>query len=117
MRRIPLTVFLAALTALAAKPAAAIYMTAGELTQGCMAERPKDISNCLGYIAGVIDYHVMLQSLGTAPTIDFCLPDNVSIEDAAVVVMTYLRAAPHNSAFIAAPAIPMALNATFPCKE
>ena len=96
-------------------PAAAIYMTGKELSQGCMADGEQDIGYCLGYVAGVIDYHVMLQSLGTAPTIDFCLPDTLPVQEAAVVVLTYLGKSPQNGSFIAAPAVAMALHDSFPC--
>jgi hypothetical protein len=81
-----------------------------------MADAKSNISFCLGYIAGVIDYHVMLQSLGTAPTIDFCLPPNLTVQQAAVVVLAYLQKSPQNGAFIAAPAVTMALHESYPCR-
>lgn len=109
----PLLLFLTLLSA--PRPAAAIFMTAHELNQGCMADAQKDVNYCLGYIAGVIDYHVMMQSLGTAPTIDFCLPDDLSVQQAAVAVLSYLTKSPQNGAFIAAPAVTLALHESFPC--
>jgi hypothetical protein len=96
-------------------PAEAIYMTAKELDQSCMADDDRNTWYCLGYIAGVIDYHVMMQSLGTAPTIDFCLPASVSVQQAAVTVLSYLKRTPQNGDFIAASTIPLALHDSFPC--
>jgi hypothetical protein len=93
----------------------AVYLTSRELTEECLATADKDTFYCLGYIAGVIDYHVMLQSLGTAPTIDFCLPPGLPVDQAAVTVLSYLRKYPQNSDFIAGPTIALALHAKFPC--
>ena len=97
------------------RPAEAIFMTGKDLNRSCMSDTQKDLYDCMGYIAGVIDYHMMLQSLGTAPTIDFCLPENISIEQATVVVLKYLRSAPQNGDFIAAPVVTLALHDSFPC--
>ena len=64
-----------ALALATARPAAAQYMTGGDLSKSCDAGSPSgEIYRCLGYIAGVIDYHVVMQSLGTNPSTDFCLP-------------------------------------------
>jgi hypothetical protein len=115
MPRLFILLFAALLLSASPRPAQALFMTAKELNDGCMAEAKNDISYCLGYIAGVIDYHVMLQSLGTAPTIDFCLPANVTVQQAAVIVLSYLQKAPQNGAFIAAPTVAMALHESFPC--
>lgn len=90
-------------------------MTARDLNRACLSDAPQDISYCLGYIAGVIDYHVMLQSLGTAPTTDFCLPAALPVEDAAVAILSFLRKAPQHGEFIAGPAIVMALHEKYPC--
>lgn len=96
--------------------AAAMYRTSADLARVCLSERSQDIYACTNYIAGVIDYHVLMQSLGTTPTIDFCLPDSVSMQQAAVIVMAYMQGAPQNDDFIAATVVPMALHKTFPCK-
>ncbi|MBI1215582.1 MAG: hypothetical protein GC185_07175 [Alphaproteobacteria bacterium] len=99
------------------RPAQAQYVATAELERDCLSKNKEDIAACVNYVAGVIDYHVMLQSLGTAPTISFCLPANLTKEQAAVVVMAYLRTRPQHDAFIAAAAIPLALNKTFPCRD
>lgn len=92
-----------------------MYVSSAELASTCQSERSQDIYACMNYIAGVIDYHVLMQSLGTAPTIDFCLPESINMQKAAVIVMAYMRAAPQNDDFIAAAAVPMAMNKAFPC--
>jgi hypothetical protein len=100
---------------LAPRPAAAQFVTTGDLERSCLSKKREDIAACLNYIAGVIDYHTLTQSFGTAPTIDFCLPPELSIQDASLVVMVYLRSHPQHEAFIASAAVPLALNEAFPC--
>lgn len=102
-------------TGLWCPPAEAAYVTGADLEKNCRSDNPVEIFSCLNYIAGVIDYQVILQSLGTAPTLDFCLPEDLPIERAAVAVMAYLDASPENASFIAAPAVSMALHRFYPC--
>lgn len=97
------------------RPAWATYVTADDLNAACQGDTPKDIFTCTGYIAGVIDYHVLMQSLGTAPTTDFCLPEDLSLDAAAFAVMQYLKKSPPDNAFIAAPMVTMALHEVYPC--
>lgn len=97
------------------RTAAAMYVSSADLARECLGEKPEQISACLNYIAGVIDYHLVLQSLGTAPTTDFCLPENLRVEDAAFAVLSYMKGAPQNDAFIAAPTVVLALNSVYPC--
>jgi hypothetical protein len=107
--------FCAILTLASARPAAAGYVSAAELQRACLSDKKAAMSACVHYVAGVIDYHFLMQSLGTTPTIDFCLPANLSIEKAAVKVMQYLRSSPQQDGFIAAASIPLALNHAYPC--
>lgn len=101
---------------LAARPAAAAYLTGADLYAACNSKESKDVLTCMGYVAGVIDYHVMMQSMGSEPTAtDFCLPADLSMEKAAVRVMLYLKRNPQNGSFIAAPAVLMALSQSYPC--
>ena len=88
------------------------------LAESCAAgSNPAAINRCVGYVAGVIDYHVVMQSLGTNPTTDFCLPKELQVEEAAVSVIAYIKAHPHQAGFIAAPAVALALNALYPCRK
>ena len=71
---------------------------------------------CQSYISGVVDYHRILQSMKLAPKIDICVPTKTPISDVHRVVLAYLRKHKENDAFIAAPAVTMALFRTYPCK-
>jgi len=95
--------------------ARAAYVTGNDLVTSCMGESPQEIFSCFNYVAGVIDYHTMMQSLGTVPVIDFCLPKSLPIDQAALAVLTYLKKSPQHASFIAAPAVIMALQKTYPC--
>lgn len=72
---------------------------------------------CQSYIAGLIDYHSLLRSLGTAPNVDICVPNTTKLKDLQDVVYVYLKENPHHDAFIAAPAVTLALFEYFPCKK
>lgn len=98
--------------------AAAQFMTHADLSQSCAVNSPAEqINRCLGYIAGVIDYHVVMQSLGTNPSTDFCLPQDLVLEQAAIEVLAYLAQKPEQGGFIAAPAVALALNRVYPCSK
>lgn len=98
--------------------AAAQFMTGHELSQHCAdGTQPAQVNRCLGYIAGVIDYHVVMQSLGTIPSTDFCLPADLLLEQAAIEVMAYLNRKTEQGGFIAAPAVALALNQVYPCVQ
>lgn len=71
---------------------------------------------CQSYIAGLIDYHNLLRSLGTSPSVDLCVPNTVKLNDLQDIVWKYLEQNAHHDAFIAAPAVSLALFAVFPCK-
>ena len=97
------------------RQAAAQYVTGADLLALCTSDEPRKIYSCMNYVAGVIDYHIVMQSLGTGPTTDFCLPTNLRLEAATVTVMSYLKKSPMHQAFIAAPAVIMALTERYPC--
>lgn len=102
-------------TGLCSRPASAAYVTGGELALICQSGKTEDIFACMNYIAGVIDYQLTMQSLGTEPTIDFCLPEDLELPKAAATVVVYLKRSPEHHAFIAAPAVSMALHEAYPC--
>ena len=72
---------------------------------------------CQSYISGVIDYHNLLKTLGTAPSVDICLSNTAKLSDLQDVVWSYLDKNAQHDAFAAAPAITLALAQVFPCKE
>ena len=72
---------------------------------------------CQSYISGIIDYHNLLRSLGTAPSIDFCVPNTAEKARLQDVVWRYLKVNDHHGPFIAAPAVTLALFESYPCEK
>ncbi len=72
---------------------------------------------CQSYIAGIIDYHKSLKSLGTAPSIDFCVPNTTKLNDLQDIVWTYLNGNQQHDDFNAAPAVTLALYQVFSCSD
>ena len=72
---------------------------------------------CQSYIAGVLDYHNVLQSLDLAPKIDICVPSTASLRDLQLIVLKYLRSHGEHDAFVAAPAVTMAIYQVYPCRR
>jgi hypothetical protein len=72
---------------------------------------------CQAYIAGVIDYHKLMKTLGTAPTIDFCVPNTEPMARLQLIVWKYLVENGQHSQFVAAPAVTLALYEYYPCIE
>lgn len=71
---------------------------------------------CQAYIAGVLDYHNLIRSLGTAPSVDFCVPENVDLAKLQKKVTTYIKANKEShDKFIAAPGVALALYHYYPC--
>ena len=71
---------------------------------------------CQSYISGVVDYHKLMQTLGTAPTIDFCVPNTEPMTRLQLIVWKYLAENGQHSDFVAAPAVTLALYEYYPCK-
>lgn len=73
---------------------------------------------CQAYIAGVLDYHNLMRSLGTAPGVDYCVPQKTSMEELQKVVYVYIyKNRKQHGAFTAAPAVALALYNAYPCKK
>jgi hypothetical protein len=72
---------------------------------------------CQSYIAGVVDYHKLMKTLGTAPTIDFCVPNTEPMSRLQAIVRKYLADNGQHSEFVAAPAVTLALYEYYPCIE
>lgn len=94
-----------------------MYMATGDLNRLCASDSRDDLYGCMHYIAGVIDYHTLMQSLGTAPTIGYCLPETLTMQQAAFAVIAYVRKMPQHADFIAASVVPLALNKLYPCRS
>ena len=73
---------------------------------------------CQAYIAGILDYHNLQRSLGTAPTVDYCVPDEVNLKTLQSQVYSYVyRNQKQHNVFTAAPAVALALYSFYPCKK
>ncbi len=71
---------------------------------------------CQAYIAGVLDYHNLIRSLGTSPSVEFCVPEGVSMNELQGLVYNYLyQNKAEHSKFIASPVVALALLSSFPC--
>lgn len=72
---------------------------------------------CQAYIAGILDYHALIKSMGTAPGIDFCVPENMPMNQVHDRVQSYvMRNRQQHNSFIAAPGVALGLYNAFPCK-
>ena len=72
---------------------------------------------CQAYIAGILDYHALIKSMGTAPGIDFCVPENTTMNEVHNRVQSYvLKNRKQHHSFIAAPGVALGLHNAFPCK-
>ncbi len=72
---------------------------------------------CQSYIACVLDYHTIIRALGTAPSVDFCVPQDKTLNDLQDDVFEYLL---HNKnehgGFIASPGVALGLFDKYPCE-
>lgn len=96
--------------------AQAAFVTGGDLLRLCRTDTVEAIESCQGYVAGVVDYHNLIRSLGTAPSVDFCIPEDMTIAEVTNVVLDHFVQYPEHDNFIAAPAVAMALFLNFPCR-
>ncbi|PZO88287.1 MAG: hypothetical protein DI626_02105 [Micavibrio aeruginosavorus] len=71
---------------------------------------------CQAYIAGVVDYHKLLKSLGVQPLIDFCIPNTEPMVRLQSIVWLYLHKNKQHMEFMASPTVTMALYDYYPCE-
>ncbi len=73
---------------------------------------------CQAYIAGVMDYHGLIRSLGTAPSVDFCVPEDMSMHEIQKNVVNCIHENHHEQGpFIASPGVALALFQAYPCDK
>ncbi len=73
---------------------------------------------CQAYIAGVLDYHNLIRSMGSSPSVEFCVPEGVGMNELQSSVYNYLyQNKAEHSKFIASPVVALALFSSFPCKN
>ncbi len=73
---------------------------------------------CQAYISGVIDYHNMLRAMNLTSDMNFCIPEDMSLNELQIRILAYLykRAKLHRK-FTAAPGVAMALFSLYPCSR
>lgn len=73
---------------------------------------------CQSYISGLVDYNNLVRSLGTAPSVDFCVPETTTLKELQAIVAAYMfRNKAQHGSFTAAPAVALALYSVYPCKK
>lgn len=111
------------LAVLVPHPAAAARFSGAYMIKICgVDDKGREISPgahaaCQSYISGVIDYHNMLRGMKIAPDINICVPENISLNQLHLVVLQYLEKNPQHDAFVAAPAVLMAIFQKYPCRK
>ena len=70
---------------------------------------------CQAYIAGIVDYHKLMRSLGTQPLMDICVPSTAPMKRLQNIVWVYLAKNPQHGEFMASPSVTMALYEYYPC--
>lgn len=75
-------------------------------------------SACQSYIAGVIDYHNTLRAMDLTSNMNFCIPEDVTLNELQIRVLSYMykRVKMHRN-FVAAPGVAMALFSSYPCNK
>ena len=76
---------------------------------------PGGFTACQAYISGVLDYHNVLASMKLAPRVDICIPKDVKMWDLHKTVLIFLMKNNTHDAFVASPAVTMALHEKYPC--
>ncbi|MFP4098355.1 MAG: Rap1a/Tai family immunity protein [Alphaproteobacteria bacterium] len=71
---------------------------------------------CQAYISGIVDYHNMLRAMRVVSDMDFCVPNDVGLNELQIRVLAYIykRVKLHRK-FVAAPGVTMALMSLYPC--
>ena len=119
---------LAASLLLWATPATAQNFTGTDMLRSCpYAIAPPPNSNvatfmegarCLGYLDGMMDTNSIIQSMAKGQIALFCAPtEGISLEQAARIVVEYLKANPNNLHMPGRLQAMIALRTAFPCKS
>lgn len=109
-------------TVILSAPAQAARFSGDYLLQVCASDKngkeltPGGHIACQAYIAGLMDYHNLLKSMGAAPGLDFCVPEQTSLYAVQSKVTSYIfRNQQDQGPFIASPGVAMALFMAYPC--
>ncbi|HYB11983.1 MAG TPA: Rap1a/Tai family immunity protein [Myxococcota bacterium] len=114
MRAIPITVFAVFLFTSSTAFSQLGYLTGQELLASC--EDPAHLPECSRYISGVLDAHKFDLSRFGSPR-DFCLPEDLAMEEIERVVLKWLKAHPDRLRVTAANLVLLALTDRFKCRD
>ncbi len=113
----------AAVSCFGSSPAKAANFSGNYLMHVCASDAqgkelvPGGHIACQAYIAGVIDYHTLIRSMGAAPGVDFCIPESEDLYSIQHKVMRYIyKNRSLHAQFIASPAVALALYNSYPCE-
>jgi len=103
-------------------PAHAARFSGDYLLQMCASDKdgnelvPGGHTACQSYISGVMDYHNLIRSMGTSPSVEFCVPETVGLNELQEKVAAYIfKNKKQHGAFVASPAVALALYNYYPC--
>jgi hypothetical protein len=115
---------LALLFLLCTAPAHAARFSGDYLLQMCASDDkgnelvPGGHIACQAYIAGILDYHNLISSMGTSPSVDFCVPEDVGLNQLQQNVASYIfKHKQQHGAFVASPGVALGLYAYYPCDK
>lgn len=79
---------------------------------------PGGKNTCQSYIAGVIDYHNMLKAMDLTSDMNFCIPQDESLDRIHIRVLAYMyERGPMFRKFVGASGVAMALFDAYPCNK
>jgi len=90
------------------------YFNGGQLQSYLRSQNEQHRAAAMGYVAGVLDLHVVMVSGHSAPPL-FCRPNGVSRQEARDIVKRYIEKHPESRQVFAADVITRALGEAFPC--
>jgi len=92
------------------------YFNGEHLQSYLSSDNESQRSAAMGYVAGILDMHVVMVSSYSAPPL-FCRPNGVSRQEARDVVKRYIEKHPEALQVFAADVITRALGEAFPCAK
>jgi hypothetical protein len=93
-----------------------VFLNGDELYSYLTSDEELQRAGARGYIAGIVDMHVVMVSSYSAPRL-FCRPSGLTREQTRDVVKDYLEKHPESRQIFAAEAVTRALGATYPCSR
>ena len=93
-----------------------VFLNGDELYSYLTSDEELQRTGARGYIAGIVDMHVVMVSSYSAPRL-FCRPSGLTREQTRDFVKDYLEKHPESRQIFAAEAVTRALGAAYPCPK